>query len=91
MKLPPPMRRGGGVTNHTVCFKGGSRKCSVVATKILSPPPTPPGDKHSPVPYGEREQATNLDMVPSNSSPVGFAYIQSKSVGMNKKEYKITF
>ena len=33
--LPPPMW---GDQNHTVCFKGGSRKCSVVATKILRPP-----------------------------------------------------
>ena len=31
---------GGGVKFYTVCFKGGSRKCSVVATKILNPPPT---------------------------------------------------
>ena len=40
-------RRGGimksstanvGDQNHTVCFKGGSRKCSVAATKILRPP-----------------------------------------------------
>ena len=31
---------GGGVVKfYTVCFKGGSRKCSVVATKILNPPP----------------------------------------------------
>ena len=29
---------GGGGQNHTVCFKGESRKCSFVATKLLPHP-----------------------------------------------------